>query len=66
MRWSALGLAASTAGVTIGNEGWSVTRKSNAAFDVTPAAALIEVNAFGFPPFTGGNATDPGSQPARF
>jgi hypothetical protein len=35
-------------------------------FDVTPAAALIEVNAFGFPPFTGGNATDPGSQPASF
>ena len=31
-------LDASTAGVTIGNEGWSVTRKSNAAFDVTPAA----------------------------
>ena len=36
------------------------------SFNVLPATAMSEVNMFGFRAFTGGNATDPGSQPKSF
>jgi hypothetical protein len=36
------------------------------SFDVISATSRTEVDMFGFQPFTGGNMTDPGSQPRSF
>jgi hypothetical protein len=38
----------------------------NGSFGVKPCTSLTEVDMFGFPPFTGGNKTDPGSRPRSF